>query len=66
MEQNSLMKTVNDNHSVIPQETATRRTKIIIHRTFGKQDLLELYSEYVAERIMSADHGLRQANRTTA
>lgn len=29
-----------------------RQSKIIIRRTFGDQSLLELYADYVAEKIM--------------
>ena len=29
-----------------------RQSKIIIRRTFGDQNLLELYADYVAEKIM--------------
>ena len=29
------------------------RTQIIIHRTFGNEDLLDLYADYVAEKVMS-------------
>ena len=29
-----------------------RQSKIIIRRTFGDQNLLELYADYVAEKVM--------------
>ena len=29
-----------------------RQSKIIIRRTFGDQNLLELYADYVAEKIL--------------
>ena len=29
------------------------RTMLIIRRTFGNEDLLDLYADYVAERVMS-------------
>ena len=29
-----------------------RQAKIIIRRTFGTQNLLELYADYVAEKVM--------------
>ena len=42
--------------STVPQNQANpeqpRQSRIIIRRTFGDQNLLELYSDYVAEKIM--------------
>ena len=34
----------------LPEEP--RQSKIIIRRTFGDQNLLELYADYVAEKVM--------------
>ena len=34
----------------LPEEP--RQSKIIIRRTFGDQNLLELYADYVAEKIL--------------
>ena len=34
----------------LPEEH--RQSKIIIRRTFGDQNLLELYADYVAEKVM--------------
>ena len=33
--------------------TGERRTKIIIKRSFGDRSIMELYSEYVAEKILT-------------
>lgn len=38
-----------------------RQSKIIIRRTFGDQNLLEIYADYVAEKIMEE---MRQAKET--
>ncbi len=29
-----------------------KRSKIIVRRTFGSEDLLDLYADYVAEKIL--------------
>ena len=38
------------NDTVIEQES---RTKITVSRVFGEQNILELYAEYVAEKVRS-------------
>ncbi len=48
------MKTIT-NGTAIPKAEhpeEPRQSKIIIRRTFGDQNLLELYADYVAEKIL--------------
>ena len=48
------MKTIT-NEIAIPKAEhpeEPRQSKIIIRRTFGDQNLLELYADYVAEKVM--------------
>ena len=42
------------NKQSVKTELAERscRTKLIIHRTFGNEDLIDLYADYVAEKVM--------------
>lgn len=45
----NLKSTVTQNQASCEQAP---KTKIIIRRTFGDQSLLDLYAEYVAEKIL--------------
>ena len=44
-------KNENKRTTTAPKKNASGKTKIIIERTFGEGDLLELYAEYVAVKI---------------
>ena len=45
-------KSENKRTTTVPKKNATSgKTKIIVERTFGEGDLLELYAEYVAGKI---------------
>ncbi len=67
MKQNNMLKTDYDGQDILNEEAAVGRTRIVIRRTFGtKQNLLEIYSEYVAEKILAVNHESRQTERTTA
>ena len=45
-------KSENKRTTTAPKKNATSsKTKIIVERTFGDGDLLELYAEYVAGKI---------------
>ena len=37
-----------------------RQSKIIIRRTFGDQNLLEIYADYVAEKVMEEMRRVRE------
>ncbi len=48
-----------ENKAVAAEQTkrevqAPKRTKIIIRRTFGEHDLMDLYTDYVADKILAA------------
>ena len=44
-------KNENKRTTTAPKKNASGKTKIIVERTFGEGDLLELYAEYVAGKI---------------
>lgn len=44
-------KSENKRTTTAPKKNAFGKTKIIVERTFGEDDLLELYAEYVAGKI---------------
>ena len=48
------METITNRTAVLKVECPEepRQSKIIIRRTFGDQNLLELYADYVAEKVM--------------
>ena len=43
------LKSTTDLNQAYPEQL--RQSKIIIRRTFGDQNLLELYADYVAEKV---------------
>ena len=52
MERISIMeKNENKRKTAAPKKNASGKAKIIVERTFGEGDLLELYAEYVAGKI---------------
>ena len=47
----NMEKNENKRTTTAPKKDASGKTKIIVERTFGEGDLLELYAEYVAGKI---------------
>ena len=47
----NMEKNENKRTTTAPKKNASGKTKIIVERTFGEGDLLELYAEYVAGKI---------------